>query len=51
MPYRVEHRPVANGKDWAIMAYKGGKWRVVGRSKEKMTAEASVRARGMSESR
>ena len=49
MPYRVVHKPVASGKDWAIQKHVSGtKWRIVGRSREKMTAEASIRARQMS---
>lgn len=45
MPYKVEKRPVKSGKNWAILEKKSGSWHIVGRSKTKKDAQASVRAR------
>lgn len=43
MPYKIEHRPVKSGKDYAIINKDTHK--VVGRSTSKKAAQASVRAR------
>lgn len=49
MPWRVRKKPVKGPKDWAIQKKQGGSWKIVGRSKSKSKAQASVRARRASE--
>ena len=43
MPYRIVHKPVKSGKNWAIVRKEDGK--IVGRSTSKAKAKASSRAR------
>lgn len=43
MPYHVEHRPVKDGRDWAIIRDTDGK--IVGRSRSKEAAQSSINAR------
>lgn len=45
MPYKIGRKTKTKG--WTIMRYKNGKWEVVGHSKSRKMAQASIRARGM----